>query len=72
MAQRMSILGGLKYFTLTIHHSFIQTREQEKRRSYVAFRREEDDEARHARLAKMLPKTNKEEMTSAGSIASNG
>ena len=54
----------------------IGTREQEKRRQlvknfYVAFGREEDDETRFSRLAKMLPATYREEPTSAGSQASN-
>ena len=53
------------------------TREQEKRRQlakrfYVAFRWEEDDYTRYARLARVLPTTYKEESTSAGSQASNG
>ena len=48
------------------------TREQEKRRRlakkfYLAFRHGEDDETGHARLAKMLPTTYREESTSAGS-----
>ena len=53
------------------------TREQEKRRQlakkfYEAFRREEDDETRYARLAKRLATTYRAEEASAGSHKSNG
>ena len=53
------------------------TRAQEKRRQlakkfYEAFRREEDDETRYARLAKRLTATYREEEASAGSHKSNG